>query len=186
MWGLGCCLSVSFASHATKTGFIYAPCMTQQAHLLIPMSAAAMCRCFSQATNLLTVARIWRQAFTDAGADPRRIVVVATYEAAEWIPYFWATFKASEQAEVDAIAVVGVYGPRSWSGKQQLYSFNDFRWFKDNTNITYDKAVNLTRSAVIHADLTHNRWSGRVRAQGKRLLALQGKNGAVLLLVQES
>lgn len=129
-----------------------------------------------QATRLLTVARIWRQSFTDAGADPNRIVVVATYLGASTIPYFFDTFKPSEQAEVDAIAVAGAFGPRSWnSNKPCYYNFNDIDWLRKNPNITYEKALNLTRSSVIHADLTHNAWASRLKAQGKRLLALQGR-----------
>jgi hypothetical protein len=103
--------------------------------------------------------------------------VVATYESASWIPYFFDTFTADEQAEVNAIGVVGVYGPRSWdSTRPCFYAFNDATWLKSNTNITYDKVVNLTRSSVIHGDLMHNRWANRLKARGKALLALQGES----------
>jgi hypothetical protein len=121
------------------------------------------------------VGRIWRSAFVAARADPKRVQLVATYESASWIPYFWSTFKPAEQAEVDAIAVVGVYGPRSWNlNKPCHYAFNEPAWLRSNQNITYERALKLTRSSVLHADFTHNRWASQLRAQGKRLLALQG------------
>jgi len=133
-------------------------------------------RSLAQATNLTTVARIWRKVFTDAGADPRRIIVVATYESASWIDYFFTAFTAQEQAEVDAIGIVGVYGPRSFdSGRPCYYAFNDADWLKKNGNITYEKVLNLTRSSVIHGDLLHNRWANRLKTSGKALLALNGE-----------
>lgn len=128
------------------------------------------------------LARIWRKSFTDAGADPKRVVVVATYLGASAIPYFFDTFKPSEQAEVDAIAVAGAYGPRSWnSNKPCFYNFNYMAWLRKNPNITYEAALNLTRSSVIHADITHTRWAGRLKAAGKKLMALQGEGVGSLL-----
>jgi hypothetical protein len=62
-----------------------------------------------QPTNLLRVARIWRAAFTAAGLDSKRVMVVATYEVPAWIPYFANTFGANI-SQVDAVAVVGSYG----------------------------------------------------------------------------
>lgn len=124
----------------------------------------------------MAVARIWRKVFTDAGADPKRVLVVATYESASWIDYFFSAFTAQEQAEVDAIGIVGVYGPRSFdSSRPCYYAFNEASWLKNNANITYEKVLNLTRSSVIHGDLLHNRWANMLKARGKALLALNGE-----------
>uniref|UniRef100_A0A383V7X4 Uncharacterized protein n=1 Tax=Tetradesmus obliquus TaxID=3088 RepID=A0A383V7X4_TETOB len=127
-------------------------------------------------TNLVRVARIWRAAFAAAGLDSKRVVVVATYEVPAWIPYLSSTFGANI-SQVDAVAVVGSYGSyRSWNSNRPCFyefSSNTFAQDPKNAGIDLDRVLQLARSSVIHADVLHNSWHQRLRAMGKRLIAVQ-------------
>jgi hypothetical protein len=103
-------------------------------------------------------------------------VVVATYESASWIPYFFQTFGANAD-KVDAVATAGVYGPRAWNSPRPcFYSFNEaaFTHNPANANFTMERVKSVVRSSVIHADLLHNHWHQRLKAAGKRLLSVTG------------
>jgi hypothetical protein len=118
-------------------------------------------------------------------------VVVATYESASWIPYFFQIFAANAE-KVDAVATAGVYGPRSWNSPRPcFYSFNEvpFTHNPANANFTMDRVKSVVRSSVIHADLLHNHWHQRLKAAGKRFLGVTGTSaqqapGCVALQLQ--
>jgi hypothetical protein len=80
-----------------------------------------------------------------------------------------------ETQNTAAAAAAGSY--RSWNSNRPCFyefSSNTFAQAPRNADIDLDRVLQLTRSSVIHADVLHNSWYQRVKAMGKRFIAVQG------------
>jgi hypothetical protein len=88
---------------------------------------------------------------------------------------------AAVAAAAVAAAAAGSY--RSWNSNRPCFyefSSNTFAQDPKNADIDLERVLQLTRSSVIHADLLHNSWHQRLKAMGKRLIAVQGKRRCLM------